>query len=513
MYALQDKQGRKVVVKSTGRHGDGATLVAIDGVNEEVVPEATIIHFGGDKEDDTLLLVPGKDFFDEKFKAAGFSPASYQFASKTNLDHHSSHLDVHMQHRYGGYGWSRTRTEEHHINHQKVDEPTYKRMCDLLGECRSYEWLAIGYTHVRPWSRHADHEGRVDLDPQQCLELIGIGKTVTADSIKKACAKDETRPRLWLGDTVEVKMARKTVLGTVVGLGKKVSVLRTDTKKGNYAYNKVFRTDKALTFDDDALAKLDPTLKANFDYVLAQAHRIYRAAITVRESVKFPAFPGPDDREYDMRELTNAATCECPLCGWPMADFNKCNEFQCCMCRVRGIIATQDNDTVTLLMLRQPAKNQFAIREAKCCGNCGLFNFEYGRQGKRSTGYCQATNQCVQAHSTCVSADGKEGYWFPRKPGAYSKQMTQHVTNLGYGVSDHRNTGRQDIRDTIYTADDHKAQRKRADEARKAYEAAYSKFMSDLGKMSPASTFSGELTDEKKAELREHFQKVLDEGC
>jgi len=499
MYMLRDYMDRKVVVAQKIPF----EFFAQDGLQLVSVAKATVAKASGDED-----LVIDKAYADKRFSDKGLDPNMYRFHAARNND---VILVDHQEHRQ--YSWAATsRPSQYTINGSRVDKAFYEKVVGVLNELNSYDWLLNGYLHLVPWNAERDI-GRVNIDPPEVLEMIGEGGVVTPESLKKACAEGETRPRLWPGDTVEVKMSKKTVLGTVTGLGKKVSVLRQDGKKGTYAYSSVTRTDK-VAYDEDAIAELDPTLAANFEYVLGQSHRIYKAALTIRDSVKFPAFPMPDDHRGSEITRENEPTCECPLCGWPMANFRNEGEFVCCFCRVRGIIAHQDADTVTLLMLRQPAKNRFCIREAKCCSNCGLFHFEYGRQGKRTTGYCRATNQCVQAFSTCVSADGTEGYWFPRTPTEYGKNMTQHTTNLGYGVSDARNTTRRDIRDTIYRKEDHEAEKKRAERAKFVYASAFAKFMDDLGKLSQGRmALSDDFTDGQKAELRQHFQEILDDGC
>ncbi len=163
-------------------------------------------------------------------------------------------------------------------------------------------------------------------------------------------------------------------------------------------------------------------------------------------------------------------------------------------------------DTVTLLMLRQPAKNEFAVKEARCCGNCGLFHFEYGRQGKRSTGFCTVTNQCVQAFNTC-------NYWFPRLPETYNSNVKQHMTNLGYSVTDRRATDRADVRDTAFRKEDLKVQKQKADRMKMVYAQAYAKFLADLSKLGGnRKALDDSFTDEAKQQVREHFGKVLDDG-
>lgn len=507
MFVLRDAQGRKVVVSESRTRGVSSKLSfhAQEGLNLVPVAEAVIAE-GSDEKD----LAIDEAYANKKFVDAGIDPRVYTFAV---ADRHGvvhiemSDRDIHSMFTRLGH-----QPPKCTVNGQVVSKEFYDKVSTLCEELNFYNWLLNGYMCLIPWNASKDI-GRVDIRPMLALELIGMGQTVTPESLDKACAKGETRPRLWPGDAVEVKTRSGVVLGTVTGLGKKVSVLRQDSKKETYPYAAVTRTDKA-GYDENALAELDATLAANFAYVLDQSHRIYKAVVKTRETVKFPAFPMPDDNQHMEVVKTNEPTCDCPLCGWPMADFHGDGEFLCCFCRVRGIIAHRDSGTVTLLMLRQPAKNRFCIREAKCCANCGLFHFEYGRQGKRSTGYCGATNQCVQAFNTCVGADGKEGYWFPRTAIEYGKHLTQHVTNLGYGVSDARNTTRRDIRDTVYREEDHAAEKKRAERAKAVYAAAFAKFVEDLGKLSQGRRAAGDdLTDEQKEQVREHFRQVLNDGC
>jgi hypothetical protein len=149
------------------------------------------------------------------------------------------------------------------------------------------------------------------------------------------------------------------------------------------------------------------------------------------------------------------------------------NHFECCFCRQTGIIVSLTDAEVILRMNKMPSKNQFAIREVPCCANCGNFQFETGREGKRTTGYCRSSNQCIQAFNTC-------DYWFPRDPAVYEANLRQHCTNLGYGVKDVRNTSRNDLSDTVYRKEDHEAQKKRAEEAKAAYAVAFANFRDDL---------------------------------
>ena len=86
--------------------------------------------------------------------------------------------------------------------------------------------------------------------------------------------------------------------------------------------------------------------------------------------------------------------------------------------------------------------------------------------------------------------------------------MKQHVTNLGTGVKDKRNTSRNDLRDTIYRAEDNELQKARAEKAKKAYVTAYARMMKalqDAGKALP-------LVTEMDDAVKEKYAAILDGG-
>jgi hypothetical protein len=229
-----------------------------------------------------------------------------------------------------------------------------------------------------------------------------------------------------------------------------------------------------------------------------QKGRIYSAKAE-RRAISMPAFPKQNERVVS---LESTITCVCPVCGWRMADPHGDGDFECCYCRTRGILISKSETRISLLMMRIPAKNRFAVKEARCCANCGLFEFEVGREGKRTTGYCKASNQCLQAFNFC-------DLWFPRHPDRYAKGIMQHVKNLHFGVDDRRNTERMDIRDTIYTEDDHKAEVAKADNAKIAYENAYARFLDELRRAADKMP----VTEEVNEETMRHWKKVLDDPC
>ncbi len=81
-------------------------------------------------------------------------------------------------------------------------------------------------------------------------------------------------------------------------------------------------------------------------------------------------------------------------------------------------------------------------------------------------------NQCLQAHNVC-------NLWYPRDIGRFEQNMKQNTTNLHYGVTDERNTSRNDIRDTVYTEEDHQKAVVIADKIKKAYAVGYQYFLGE----------------------------------
>jgi len=333
--------------------------------------------------------------------------------------------------------------------------------------------------------------------------MIGEGKIVTPESLMDGCAKGEDRPRLLVGDSVKVKSRGQEVLGVVKAMSSKVTVLLQDGTKSSCCYDSVVRTEESG--HSNALAsQVDLTIQESFKHTLKSCDgRIFRTKLEKADFV-FPAFPDKDrwGRPETQHKSENVPTCTCLVCGWRMANPNDNDEFQCCYCRISGIVIDQTEDEVSLLMMRMPGKNSFNIKEARCCNNCGLFAFEYGRQGKRSTGYCKQANCCLQAHNVC-------DLWYPRDPGTYESNMKQNITNLHFGVTDGRNTSRNDIKDTVYTEEDHKTEMIRADRAKVAYANAFRKFQMDLKELAGKKGLVDEMTPEMTAE----WVKVLDDPC
>jgi len=491
MFMLKDDKGRSVVFKY-------GWLPRSPGFTGHNIRESGFYA----KENGTLeqvqraVVAIGKDvFLDKPYVADRLKQDCFDVA----FEMLPSGVKVNTRIEWGGssgfFQPRRQGSNRHFIENKEVPEADYDRLNEIVSElCTFGELLADYGVQVR---------GSKSLGVQTVLEMLGEGAVVTPDSIMKACAEGEDRPRLLPGDPVKVKLTGEDVTGVVAGLNKnKVSVLRQDGKKGSYAYSSVCRDKDAVTFSNEVVNELEPTLKAGFDYVLGQDDRLYRAKLEKR-NLSYPMFPDSSINERVI-EVMDTPSCFCPVCGWAMANFHDWgSDFECCFCRIKGHIVKQTDDEVTLLMFRMPAKNRFAIKEARCCSNCGLFAFEVGRQGKRSTGYCPYANQCLQGFNVC-------DYWFPRDAKTYGSNLRQHVTNLGYGVSDRRNTDRNDIRDTIYRKDDHEAEKARADRAKLVYGQAYEKFIDDLSSLADGSPLHEDALTEEQSKA---WKERLDDGC
>jgi hypothetical protein len=365
--------------------------------------------------------------------------------------------------------------------------PTFDKLVEMgraLKDIAKWDELRSNFTLY-------DCFGNRQVNIQVVMLAIGVGKTVTPASLLRGCAKDETRPRLMVGDAVKFKKGEGFILSfTISG----VTIQMSDGKKCSAKPDTVERIDA----DKVKSAAIDQTIADAFAAVLARKEFLYRASIKMVGHISVPVFPAEGQHP---REMENAVTCCCPVCSWQLVMLNG-DEFECCFCRQTAIVVSRSENEVILRLNRSPSKNQFAIREARCCSNCGTFRFDVGRQGKRSTGYCSISYQVLQGFNTC-------DFWFPRDFETYGANLRQHLTNLGYGVSDTRNTTRNDIRDTIYRQSDHEAQKKRVETAKTAYTVAHAKFMEALKAAGQELPLVGDTVDD---ETKARYAKILDGG-
>jgi hypothetical protein len=384
-----------------------------------------------------------------------------------------------------------TDNEEFIIDRQKLSLDEFRVFGKFVKELSQFRSLGDA-----PSQLVLGGKGRFTM--QIVLGIIGKGKIVTPISLSRGCAKGECVPRLKAGDSVQGKKAS----GVICGFKKDGIVFQTST--GSKITSDPSLLEK-VKMDISKSSGVNPCLQELFDKALEQKKFLFRAAVKVMDRIVIPVFK---QEGQEQQELVGVATCCCPVCGWQMAKIDarrystSSDHFECCFCRQTGVIISLSDTEVILRLNRLPSKNQFAIMEAACCSNCREFGFETGRQGKRSTGYCKNSNQCVQAFNTC-------GYWIPREPTDYDSNIKQHTTNLGYGVKDRRNTSRNDITDTIYCEEDHVAQKLRGEEAKQAYTLAYSKFLEELREIGGLLPLVEEKADEA---MTEEYKKVLQGG-
>ncbi|MEN6622300.1 MAG: hypothetical protein ABFD50_12195 [Smithella sp.] len=490
---LKDSKGRTVVLKVNERN-EATDFYAIDGDSLESVGEAIVC----DGEDIFLT----KEIVARMFKEAGF-PEIHFHIDRNGFKNQWCPVQISgftIDYEFCSFGFTQHYSQRKRIckiNDKIVDEEVWNKASDALGEIAQYNGIGRSNLNKR--------DCKFSLGMEYILRMIGVGRVVTTISLMRGCAKDEDRPRLMPGDTVKVINKKILTVGVIRAINNKVSVQTPDGKKMSCDVVNLERIEEII-HDNQMADQIDPSIRDNFNFVIEESKkRIYRVKIEKGDFV-YPLFPDTNswgEMEKQIRK-EDVATCVCPICGWTMSNIcDSSTEFTCCYCRQKGQIISISDSEVSMIMSRSPAKNRFAIKEARCCGNCGRFEFEVGRQGKRSTGYCCAANQCLQAFNVC-------NLWFPRGVDRYESNIRQHVTNLHYGVRDHRNTDRNDIRDTVYTEEDHQKEVARAEEAKKAYVNAYNRFMSQLREEAKKVP----MTEVKEmTEMDNHWKAVLDDPC
>lgn len=485
---LKDAQGRTVLWKHRGVEG----FYALDGIMMVPVQEAII------SKGDEVFVTP--EYIQSVLDKEGFGHLKFEFTR----DSWSTCKILGLTSDNNWDCWNRSSYKQtFYINGKTVDESAYRKVVAIQSEINSYAGIMYNNIFLQSGLKLACHI---------VLEMIGEGQKVTVKSLERGCAIGEDRPRLLPGDAVVAKSRGKDVLGVIKTLNSKVVVMTKAGVKMNCAFANVSRTEED-GHSEELASQTDLTIQVNFDYVFEVGKkRLYKAKLE-RGPYVFPVFPDKDEygRPEEQRSEEDVPSCACPVCGWRMGEsldprysYNNNrdrNEMQCNYCRIKGLVIARSETDVTLLMNRMPGKNRFALKEARCCGNCGRFEFETGREGKRSTGYCRTANQCLQAFNTC-------DLWFPRDLKRYESNMRQHITNLHYGVKDTRNTSRNDIRDTVYTEEDHKAEMKRAEDAKVSYANAYQRLMKRLRETAAAMPIV-----EGSIETTEAWKAVLDDPC
>jgi hypothetical protein len=362
----------------------------------------------------------------------------------------------------GSYSWSARRTS---------DKYWYQQADGTKVDIDGNQYTTIGKAWDSVVKRFRDsivpHESKFFfhntlLEFAVVLSLLGEGTRVSPVSLKEAHGMDESNPKFWIGDRVEWKGQGGLLSGSIVSLRVgSAYILSDEGKKRTAAFSKLTKTNKSAAVEDVTDVP-DEMLKV-FEEAIEKM-TLYKSNMSYLK-IDEPFMSGENVRE--------CWTACCPNCNSPLAETNyyrrEGGDYRCVACGQYAKLVSKTEVKGTAVgvfaLAMKPQKNRFALREARCCANCGLFHFEYGRQGKRSTGYCKRTNQCVQGFNTC-------DVWFPRDGSSYSKSISQHVTNLGYGVKDFRNLnrGEQNIEDNVYTEEDHEVQRERAEKVKVQYQ-------------------------------------------
>lgn len=291
---------------------------------------------------------------------------------------------------------------------------------------------------------------------KELFTFIGEGKVITMSSLTEARAKDDKTPKYWIGDQVTWQNGKETYSGIVTAYRKGITTVEGPNGKKTVVHVKPVKAVGSVV--TSAVEGINPELKRPFDEVLERA-KLYRGQIQ-RMDVDRPFMSGENIQR-------NAVCVPCPNCASPMIDgghYRQDNVFTCVMCSQQARVVERNEEVVTLMLTPAPRTNQFCPTEARCCSNCGNFEFSTGRQGKRSTGYCAYSNQCMQAYHVCDS-------WYPRDSDRFRSNMRQNITNLKFGIKDSRNLRRTEgnIDNFVYTEDTHKEQVRKAREMEQQY--------------------------------------------
>ena len=220
------------------------------------------------------------------------------------------------------------------------------------------------------------------------------------------------------------------------------------------------RLTKLVSFNIDlALDNLPVSVKENFETILNS--KDLKVFDVTKNLMSMP-------RSSHLREDMVDREVDTIVCGF-------CNVVTplgkpCIGCKKTYREIIRKDNRVLMLMGPDPKPNTFCIEEAKCCDNCNFFTFGYGRNGKRSTGYCDFTRQCIRSYNVCSK-------WFPVDEGEYAKHITGTTTNLGIGVGRYDD---KDITEFNYTQELHDANKLVGQKLKKNYSVSYNNLLKKL---------------------------------
>jgi len=270
-------------------------------------------------------------------------------------------------------------------------------------------------------------------------------------------------------DYVSFPLNREIMRGYIKNFAESgISIICDDNKRRIIKYNKVKwcpESEPDTTYEDT----IDPTINQNMKDALENV-------IILTVPYALGTFIDRDKSfELDSIDCPNCNSCKIridPTHYWTSKSVNECEN---CGQTILLVKKDQENNTVTINLGNEPSSNTFCASEAKCCSNCGTFNFEYGRQGKRTTGYCLFTKQCVQPHNVCPR-------WIPSNTDTYDNFMKNNSTNLSLGNVDKGGWGAVKHKDSDldYTTEKHKEQKKILEKCKIDYNKAYRNFLSNM---------------------------------
>jgi len=311
----------------------------------------------------------------------------------------------------------------------------------------------LNFNHVRVNNMGGESSMYVDV----ILPLMYEQKEVITP--KDLC--DNSLLKFGLGDTVNIVNAKGVILhtGTATTFNdKSVRVVFNNGTFKSVAYSRVVKSKTQPPKIEQSLSCVpDPTIEENLKAVLDYDH-IGTYDLKEITTKRFD--------EYNKKFITEKVKAiKCPNCD------TDTNVKRCCInCKQTFIIIAEKIDKALVMLGPKPVPNTVCLKEARCCDNCKNFTFGYGRQGKRQTGYCDKTRQCVKSYNTCDR-------WFPIDGPSYSSNMKGSITNLGCGVNRYKDKNNEEL---DYTADMHAENKNKFDKMKMKYTLGYNVFMEKL---------------------------------
>lgn len=166
--------------------------------------------------------------------------------------------------------------------------------------------------------------------------------------------------------------------------------------------------------------------------------------------------------------------CKCAQCDGSI-EVDYCRDVNdvltCPHCSATALIIHETLDSITLIEGFARTDAWVETKEAKCCGTCGMFKFQQLRSGGcRVTGFCTIAARSVSQYSVCER-------WLPRNSERFNSDKSAQLAALTTFINGLKRNGDPRFnRYTYYKECEHKL----AQDAKKEYETAYNKFITEL---------------------------------